>query len=134
MTDYEREALRGAVAENAPRLGFAFGWASTGGTGNKAFKEHVEFGLSFFEKPTFSYGFEVIDWDPDDDVYPLCSAFVFEWIQDSRGYYVGAYVAVKVNVTVDDPLSTAAPNIEHHFTFCAKAWKDVAKAHRDNLP
>lgn len=133
MTDYEREALLHSVGENSARLAFAFGWATSTGSGGKAFEEHVRFGLTFIEKPVFAYGYEVQAYDPDEEYFPTAHAFVYEWIQDARGFYVGAYVAVQVDLPSPDLLEVPAPaQVEHHFTFSALAMKDVASPDRDS--
>lgn len=118
--DYEREGLRDQVRENTPRLAFAWGFSTTTGAGQLAYEDRVNFGLTFIERPAFSYGFAATALDPDELTEPLlASGWVFEWVTDTRGFYTGAHVGVSVQGAAPDQ------ELEHHFSFAGKAWKDL---------
>jgi len=123
-------------AENAARNAEAFARFKSTGQGSIEFPERVDFELTFIEEPYMSYG-GYIDLDDLDDKLaneagttmpplPICCGFVTDWDRDDRGFYVGAWVAVRVwfppeaNVRVDLEVE-----MSHHFSFKAVAMKDV---------
>lgn len=121
--------------ENAARLAQSYAVFKTTGQGSHQYDEKVTFGVTFTEKPIVCYG-SVLDVDDladllgyeDEDACPLpiTSGFVVNWDQDDRGFYVGCWVAVRVNFPITDGVDpTAMPEIEHHFTFGAIAMKDI---------
>lgn len=130
--------------ENSGRMAEAFGRFKSTGQGSIEFDERVDFGLTFIERPSMGYGCE-IDLDEYDNMLgkeatvgmetppmPICTGYVTDWDTDDRGFYVGAFVGVRVwipyegNVPVDF-------NVEvfHHYTFKAVAMKDVPIDLRD---
>jgi hypothetical protein len=133
MTDFlasfqARDAFRGQVAENSSRLAFAFGTFTTTGWGEVRIEECLSFGLSFVNKP-----FIGSSWDIDDAVlvpgrFPMISSGVVRWRRNSKGFYTGAWVAMKVE-TKSPYISTSAaePNysIDHSFIFAGLASKDL---------
>lgn len=127
MSDFwmQREAQRRQVAENSARLAFAWAVATTTGQGSMAFDKVLDFGLAFAERPMVSYGFIInnrTDFEDDNDgsnpIVPISSGSVYEWVQDGRGLYIGAYGCV--NVICDDVIE-----LEHHFGFSGLAIKDI---------
>lgn len=121
MTDWlDRERWREQNAENSARLAFAWGVSTTTGPGAQVHDKAIKFGLTFVEKPMFSYGFIIVSSDDFDAGYfPDSKGFVTDWEQDGRGLYVGAHVGVNV-------MCLAGDVIEHHFEFKGTALKDVA--------
>lgn len=124
MTDYDREAERDRTRENSARQAWAFGFTSSTGIGRKLYPGAINFGLTMYQKPIMSYGYEISDADPDGLSHPSSVGFVYEWIEDERGFYTGAYVGVYVSWVGEE--GTEDPVLEHHFTFTAKAFKDIA--------
>jgi hypothetical protein len=91
--------------------------------------------LTFTEKPVVAYGSfcdidelaELLDIeDSDDTPLPVCSGYVIAWDQDDRDFYVGCWVAVRVNYSSVDFIDpTAEVEVEHHFTFSGIGMKDI---------
>lgn len=122
----ERERWRQQVGENAARMAFAWGVATTTGQGHVVLNRVIDFGLAFAEKPMIAYGWEILnrsDFTADTAggatlPVPFCSGGVYQWKVDGRGLYVGAHVAVAIYC--DDTIQ-----IEHHWTFTGTAIKDL---------
>lgn len=154
MNDYEYQGERDRNRENKARQGWAWGTATSTGQGTFFFKKRINFGVSFYEKPMFSYGLLLPDVDPDDTAnQPIASGFVYEWVQNDLDDYVGAYVGVTVYcpfsttpATGDNPGGAGAeagdepsassgdtPSCEHHFSFAARAWKAVTDQSGEDL-
>lgn len=117
----ERETWKGQVAENSGRLAFAWGTSTTTGAGGLAHDKQIDFGLSFVEKPMFSYGYELLnknDWSDPTDIFPSSSGFVFDWTMSAGGLYIGAHVGVYVYANDNT-------EIEHHFGFTGVGIKVV---------
>jgi hypothetical protein len=128
--------------ENSARLAEAFARMKSTGQGSIEFSERVDFGLTFIEEPYMSYGC-YLDLDELDDLLdneqgttsppmPLCTGFVTDWDRDDRGFYVGAWVGVRVWFPYE---SNVWPELEleimHHYSFKAVAIKDVPMELRD---
>ena len=121
--------------ENGARLAKSFAVFRTTGQGSHQYEERVDFGLTFIEKPVVAYGsFCDIDdladvqnlEDADETPLPVTSGFVVNWDRDERDFYIGCWVAVRVNFpTIDEVDPEAMPEMEHHFTFSAIGMKDV---------
>lgn len=97
------EAHRGKIEqtrENEARTAQSSAIYTTDGSGDFVPDEPHYFGCTFVEKPIVSYAFEVHDGANLKDV-PRCSGGVREWIQDSRGFYIGAWVAYAVDGAPD---------------------------------
>lgn len=123
--------------ENSARLAEMSARYVTNGQGWVEMGRRVDFGVTFVRKPTFSYGSE-IDLDElgeqlDDDVdgpkgppMPMTSGYVTDWDLDHKGYYIGAWVGVRVYYPPEDlvPLPFK-PKVIHHFRFSTVAMKDV---------
>jgi hypothetical protein len=129
--------------ENKARLAQVFAHTNTTGQGTFTFPDTIEFGLTFIEEPNMMYGC-FIDQDAWEDqlehdeeaddtlALPSTSGFVCDWIQDEKGFHIGAAVGVCVWFPVYDPLATepivpidSQPAIKHYFTFAGIAMKDV---------
>jgi len=122
--------------ENSGRVAEAFARMRSTGLGSIEFPERVDFGLTFIEEPYMSYG-TYLDLDDLDDKLeneagtttppmPICSGFVTDWDRDDRGFYVGAWVGVRIWFPYE---ANVWPELEvemfHHFSFKAVAIKDV---------
>lgn len=124
--DLEREAWRRQTNENSARLAYAWGVSTSTGVGDLSHEDAVEFGITFLEKPMFSYGCVLVgrtDWEDDeggaDVAMPTSTGFVYDWRIDGRGFYTGALVGVTVLA------GDTAVSLEHHFTFMGVAIKDL---------
>jgi hypothetical protein len=121
--------------ENTPRLAQAWGTFRTTGWGEKSFEDCYEFDLTFAERPYVSYGFVVLESslpDIDDKLidtrFPRCSGGVFEWKQNSRGFYTGAWCFVTVETAspfIQAQYEEPGYVIQHHFQFSALGIKDL---------
>lgn len=114
------EQRRGYVEQlrqNTSRLAQSYNFVETTGVGSIRLATVVRFYCTFIEKPVVSYGFTVESELVDDD-FPQSCGGVYSWLLDSRGFYLGAYVFVKVDATED-------PTIQHDFTFTGIAMKDL---------
>ena len=124
--------------ENSARLASAFAKFETTGQGFVEFKDVIDFGCTFTEEPYPAYGSRV-DLEALEDLLqqeavvdkapppvPITSGVVTEWDQDDKGYYIGAWVGVRVFFPYEDavPLDLDVP-AEHYFTFTGVAIKDV---------
>ena len=140
--DLERQ--RGEVErhrENSARLAQSFAKFETIGQGYIQFEDVVDFGLTFIEEPFPTYGAacdldelaELLDLEPDmDPAIPITSGMVTEWDQDDRGFYLGAWVAVKVYYPAEDQVAVDVDlPIRHYFTFAGIALKDIPLDVRD---
>lgn len=117
----EREGWRDQTAENSARQAYAWGTARSTGAGALSYREIIDFGVLFVDKPMFSYGCELLSVEHLDDtgaVPPVSSGFVYRWERTARGFYSGAYVLVVVSADNDTEL-------EHHFSFTGVAAKDI---------
>lgn len=121
--------------ENSPRLAQAWATFRTTGWGEKAFADCYEFDLTFAERPYVSYGSVVLSstlTDVDevliDTRFPRCWGGVFQWKQNARGFYTGAWCYTIVETQTpfivaqyDEPGYT----IQHHFQFSGLGIKDL---------
>lgn len=138
----ERRAEVERHQENSGRLAEAFARFETIGQGSIEFGERVDFDLTFIEEPFMSYG-AMIDLDALDEMMgndpsnivpeiPLSTGVVTSWDRDDHGFYVGAWVGVRIWYPYD---SSIWPEMEfemsHHFTFKAVAIKDIPVGDRD---
>lgn len=142
-TDLERRrADVEQVQENSGRMAEAFARFKSVGQGSIQFDERVDFDVTFIEEPYFRYGSyldvdeleNLLDNDQDAGTppFPVCSGFVTDWDQDDRGFYVGAWVAVRVWFPYEANIWPELPvEIMHHFSFTAVAIKDVPTDIRD---
>ena len=143
LDDLERQrAELDRHAENSARLAEAFARFTTTAQGSIEFGERVAFGVTFTEEPYMSYG-AYIDLDELDDKMgntpssltpqmPLTSGFVTDWDRDDRGFYVGAWVGVRVWYPYESGVSPDLDfSMSHHFSFKAVAMKDVPIGNMD---
>lgn len=139
------EARRAEVErhqENSARVAEAFARFRSTGQGSIEFPDRVDFGLTFIEEPYMGYG-GFLDLDDLDDKLeneagtttppmPICTGFVTGWDRDDRGFYVGAWVGVRIWFPYE---ANVWPELEiemfHHYTFKAVALKDVPTEERD---
>ncbi len=128
-----RHAARQRHANNSARHAFSFHRLETTGWGQIEFDEVLRFDLSFTQRPFMAYGYYVESDALVEHGYPHCAGLVTEWDQDARGLYIGAWVAVSIQLGVANyPLSQDVAQedwpayvIEHDFTFQAVAIKDL---------
>ncbi len=129
-----RHAERVRHQQNAARHAFAFHRVETTGWGQIEFDQALEFDLSFTQRPFVAYSYYVESDALVDYGYPHCAGFVTEWHRDTHGLYIGAWVAVSIQLGVSNydyfkinKPATGWPDyiIEHDFTFQAVAIKDL---------
>lgn len=123
QTEHRHKENRGRLAVTTARF-------VSEGQGSFEFEDPALFGCTYIEKPWVSYGaeFDTDAWEElsglDPAPLPLISGMVTDWAQDSDGYYVGAYVAVRVHFPDLDPDTgfdlvdnELMPVIDHLFRF-----------------
>jgi hypothetical protein len=126
------EARRGQVEaqrENTARLAKSFARWVTTGRGEIQVDSVFFFTCTFIAPPLFTSGFEIDESTPlKDGRFPRVNAGVWQWKQDTRGFYTGAWVYFTVDslgpgqdYLRDDPLY----KINHHLCFEGIALKDI---------
>jgi hypothetical protein len=123
-----RDAFRGQVVENSSRLAFAFGSFSTTGWGETRIPDCLEFGLTFVKQPYVASSWSIDDAQIVEGRYPMISSGVVRWRKNARGFYTGAWVAMKVetrSVFIPTALPDPAYDIEHTFIFAGLATKEL---------
>jgi hypothetical protein len=126
-------ANRRQVAENGMRLAFSWGFASTSGWGEFEIPDAVEFDCAFIDEPAVTYGYSL---DGDKLVkkrFPRAWGGVSKWLQDERGFFVGAHVFVVVDTLSPAEIAgvpEADPNydLDHTWQFAGtgiKALSDI---------
>lgn len=123
--------------ENSARHAQAFAQFHSTGQGALEFHQRVDFRTTFIERPFVAYGSEVdvdelaelLDHDSDTNdmpPLPLACGYVTDWDTDERGFYLGAWCAVRVHFPPEAEVPTTVPvEMYHHFTFAGIAMKDV---------
>lgn len=106
------------LRQNTSRLAQSYNSVTTQGGGGLRLPEVIVFNCTFVEQPVVAHGF-VVETPLAEDDFPAVSAGVYDFQTDSRGYFIGAWVYVKV-VVQDD-----YPRIHHDFTFTGIAMKDL---------
>jgi hypothetical protein len=130
--------------ENTPRLAVAWADFKTTGWGEKSFEKCYNFDLTFAERPFVAHGYYVIkNKDPDidevlwDGRFPRAWGGVYQWRQNSRGFYTGAWVFTVVE-SASPFIPTTYPDpeyvIQHHFTFQGLGIKDLPDYQLDEPP
>lgn len=110
------------MKNEANRAGNAASFAVFSSTGSGAFEfpDPIDFVVTFQEEPFLGYGSyingddlgEALGLDDDElPPYPMMCGFVTDWVQDSNGFYTGAYVGVRVTGGSDK-----VP-VRHYFRF-----------------
>lgn len=103
--------------ENTARQAWAYGTVTTNGSGSSQLTTVLPFNVTFIERPMVSTGYSTTaDLAVDD--FPLVTAGVWRWWQDSRGFYLGAYVFFYIE-------SGVSYGLIHDFTFSGVALKDL---------
>lgn len=91
----------------------------------------VTFPVIFAKEPHFTTGSAVIR-NPQPKIWhdPIGSAGVYAWKSDSRGFFLGAFMWVRVDVyPVDETFPGLPPETmttQHYLTFSAEAIKQVS--------
>lgn len=127
--------------ENRAREAKAFAKFESYAQGPLEFEQPIDFGLTFVDEPFITYGSqldldelgETLGVEPGDTpTLPLTIGYVTEWDRDERGFYLGAWTAVRVWFPTQDAVPTETEvHVYHHFTFAAVAIKDVPVEGRD---
>ena len=120
-----RQALVNQTAENAGRNAVYEATCLSSGSGHFLQPDAVMFDATFVQQPQIYYG-HYVDGKQflTTGILPTISGGVYKWVQDVRGFFLGAQVYYAV-------LDTGVPGasaviVEHHFTFSGIAIKDVA--------
>jgi hypothetical protein len=114
--------------ENSARLAQTFAFYTTTGWGEFKDPEVINFDCTFIHEPYIAHGYSTNGDKLVLTRYPRAWGFVFQWKQDNRGYYVGAWVATVVETQAFDiPTTELDPgySIDHSFTFTGIAIKDL---------
>lgn len=130
--------------ENSARLAQAYITITTTGDGEFQIPDAALFGCTFTEQPIVATGFSLDGLQLAEGHFPRCHAFVRSWVQDDRGFYLGAFIALVVETSLivagaPDPAPTADSNantgvvdpiipvyvIDHDLTFTGIALKDL---------
>lgn len=126
-----------AQRENEAREAHSLHTLATTGVGSTIEPEPLMFPNPFVFKPALSYGAEVVRL-PDQDLWglPRLSGAVMRWEVNDRGFFLGAFVYVTVDL---DPLEGVTPEVqpsvraEHHFRFSSLAYKDLGQKILDQV-
>lgn len=129
---YEAENYR--HRENKGRRAGVFANFTSTGQGVVEFEDVVAFGLTYIQKPWVSYGASIdvdsirdqLELDENDSIpaLPISMGYVTEWDMDTKGNYVGAWVAVSIFYPSGYSSEIDVP-IEHFFSFDAIGLKDI---------
>lgn len=109
------------VRENSARYAQSFGTFTTTGIGEFEIEDPHLFGCTFADQPIVAFGFSLNGDQLVPTQFPRCTGGVRSWVQDARGFYIGAYVICLVEVP--DPLLAPQYVVDHDFTFTAIAMK-----------
>lgn len=131
----QRERDRKRNLTNAATNTGAFAKFLSVGQGPFEFEEMVDFAVAYAEEPYMAYGCgidvddlrELLDIDDDDETppFPVCSGFVTNWVKDG-GFYMGAYVGVRVTFPTDIPVATDVDvEVTHYYRFEGIALKGL---------
>lgn len=125
--EHRRQRIQ-QVDENSARLAKAFAMYDSTGWGEFTVPTVFDFGLTFVEEPSVSYGYALDGDTLVDTRFPRCWGGVYKWKLDIKGFYTGAWVFFIVE-TQSSFIDTgeADPNydINHYFTFEGVAYKDL---------
>ena len=117
-----------ADAQNAARLAWSYGKATSTGWGEFRIPTMIEFDVSFVEEPFVSYSNYVSSDQLVDTRFPRCWAGVYRW-NIVQGRWTGAWVYLVVETQGVQLTTTVVADpgyyIEHHFSFAGIALKDV---------
>lgn len=123
-----RQAAVDAIRENTSRPALCQLSFKSHGWGEFKYPDAAYFTCTFLERPWVSTGVSI---DGDTLVptrFPRITAGVFKWIQDTRDFYIGAWVFFVVD-TQSPYIATTDPqpgyDLIHDFTFSGKALKDL---------
>jgi len=126
--------LRERTWENSARQAEAWGFQSTLGIGETRFPDVIDFQLTFVEEPAVGYGYSVnavVNNSDGGDLlvttrFPRAWGGVYDWRQDTNGFYTGAWVFAIVQ-SQDYFLGTAQPEpnytLRHSYSFSGIAYK-----------
>lgn len=123
------------VGENSARQAMAWATFVTTGWGEVSFPDCYKFDLTFAERPFVSYSCSVIrnSLVDEDEIlvptrFPRATGGVWGWEQNSREFYIGAWLYVTVDTQSPYVLTVVADptyTIQHHFTFQGLGIKDL---------
>lgn len=125
------EQLRNQANKGGQAATFAL--FQTTGQGAFEFEDCIDFVLAFTEEPFMAYGSscdadalaDLLGMNEEDTPpFPLVSGLVTDWVRDEHGFYLGAYVGVRVHFPSDIPVAAdVAVVIRHYFKFEAIGLK-----------
>ena len=144
----QRRGFLEATRENSARYASAYVSYQTTGWGEFLSPDCQRFTTTFVKRPSVAHSLSIDGDDLVDTRYPRVTAGVHKWLQDERGFYIGAWLFFVVETfglqtqptyvmptdsdgavgTVAMPYPAAAdPNytIIHDFTFTGVAMKAI---------
>lgn len=115
--------------ENEAREAHSLHTLESTGVGETIEPEALMFPNPFVFKPALSYGAEITVL-PDQELWglPRPSGAVMRWEINDRGFFLGAFVYVTVDLEPAEGVTPEVqPNVrvEHHFRFSSLAYKDL---------
>lgn len=124
-----REAQRETQAANSARLSFSCHHQASNGVGHFTIDEPVIFDMPFLARPFFAEG-AVVKTAPDLSTWglPQGSACVWQWERNVKGHYIGAYLALSVQVDLlSGGFYLTPPDVEmvHDLVFLGIGYKDL---------
>lgn len=123
----QRRSQLDAIRENSSRLATSRLTFTTHGWGEIKLPDVSYFSGTFIERPGVATGF-CIDGDALVPTrFPRVTAGVYKWLQDSSGFYIGAWVFLVVDTQSSFIETTVAADpgydLIHDFTFTGVATK-----------
>jgi hypothetical protein len=128
----QRRGQLDAIRENSARLAEAHLTFSTHGWGEFKLPEAAYFSCTFIEQPNITTGVAL-----DGDLlvptrFPRVTAGVYRWLQDTKGFYIGAWVFFVVDTQSSFIATTVTSDpgydLTHYFHFSGVAAK-ILPAH-----
>jgi hypothetical protein len=119
----EHMSLQYQTGENAARPAWSTCHIETLGAGEFVIEDVLEFGCTFVDEPSVTYGSSRGEDGPEfiAGSLPRTNGMVVEYQRSEKGYYLGAFVVL----TVDVPSASVDYVINHYFTFGGIALKDL---------
>jgi len=114
-----QQAKRNQVIENSGRHAIDEITCESTGSGHFLQSAPAMFEMPFVQRPQIYYGHYVDGSQLNTSSLPSITGGVFKWVQDYRGFFLGAQVYYVVT-------GLAQIVVEHHFTFSGTAIKDVS--------
>lgn len=114
---------------NAAKHGSQYLTWQTSGVGSLIPEEPVMFDLPFFSEPAVTWGCAYVKpMHPSHFSVPQVTGMVYRWVNNRRGFFVGAYLAFRVEI---DQIGSAGgiptPVIVHHFVFSGMSYRELGR-------